>query len=256
MTGVIKSGYRRTPAPGVQNAEVSLMATTTLTMTGMPPARPFSAEECAALAQAGIINAGEQADVLAGRRLFTVDEYLAMGEAGILYKEDRVELIDGVIIIMPPIGIRHTGGTDWATTLLVPPLIGRATVQMAGPIYLNDRTAPEPDVVLKQWIAPGTGPLTRTTPDDVYLVIEFADSSLAFDQGAKLERYAAAGIPEVWVANLRAQSVTAYAEPSGSDYGAVRTYRAGESISPRAFPDVVLAVSEFMPPAGSDLPTA
>ena len=233
-------------------AEESLMTTTTLTMVGMPPARPFSSEECAALVRAGIIGPEELADVLTGCRRFTVDQYLAMGEAGILYKCDRVELIDGVIIIMPPIGDCHAGGTDWITSLLVPPLIGRATVRMAGPIYLNDHSAPQPDAVLKRWNSPGSGRLERTTPDNVYLVIEFADSSLAYDRGAKLARYAAAGISEVWVANLRAQEVTSYAEPNGAEYAAVRTYRAGESISPRAFPDVVLAVSDFMPPAGPD----
>ncbi len=222
--------------------------TTTLTTTAMPPARPFSVEECAALAKAGIIDAGEQADVLAGRRRFTVDEYLAMGETGILYREDHVELIDGVIIVMPPIGDRHVGGTNWGTTLFVPPLIGRATVQVAGPVRLNDRSMPEPDIALVRWTAPGSGPTGHATPEDVYLIIELADTSLAFDRGPKLARYAAAGIPEVWVANLRAREVTAYAEPSGSEYTSVRTYRVGESISPRAFPDVVLAVSDFMPP--------
>ena len=226
------------------------MTTTTLTTIGMPPARPFSPEECAALARYGIIGPEEPADVLAGRRRFTVDEYLAMEAAGILYKSDRVELIDGVIIVMPPIGDRHVGGTNWATTLFVPPLIGRATVQLAGPIYLNDNTAPEPDAVLRRWSAPGSGATGRATPEDVYLVIEFADSSLAYDRGAKLARYAAAGIPEVWVANLRAREVTSYAEPNGAEYAVLRTYQAGESISPRAFPDVVLAVSDFMPPAG------
>lgn len=226
--------------------------TTTLTTIGMPPARPFSPEECAALVRAGIIDANEQADVLVGHRRFTVDEYLAMGEAGILYKSDRVELIDGAIIVMPPIGPRHTGGTNWANTLFVPQLIGRATVQLAGPIYLNDNTAPEPDVTLKRWTEPGSGPVFRCKPEDVYLVIEFADSSLTYDQGPKLARYAAAGIPEVWVANLRAQEVTAYAEPSSSEYTAVRVYQAEDSISPRAFPDVILAVSDFMPPAGPD----
>ena len=226
------------------------MTTTTLTMVGMPPARPFSPEECAALVRAGIIDAGEPADVLAGRRRFTVDEYLAMERAGILHEDDPVELMDGVIIFMPPIGDRHTGGTNWANTLLVPPLIGRATVQMGGPIYLNDDSAPQPDVALVRWTPPGSGATGRATPEDVYLVIEFADSSLAYDRGAKLARYAAAGIPEVWVANLRAREVTSYAEPSGAGYAALRTYRAGESICPRAFPDVVLAVSDFMPPAG------
>ena len=171
------------------------MTTTTLTMVGMPPARPFSPQECAALAQAGIIHASEQAAVLAGRRRFTVDEYLAMEVAGILHEDDRVELIDGEIVVMPPIGDRHTGGTDWTTTLLVPPLLERATVRIGGPIYLNDRSAPQPDVALVKWNPPGSGVTGQTTPADVYLVIEFADSSLRYDQGAKLARYAAAGIP-------------------------------------------------------------
>ena len=222
------------------------MTTTTLTMIGMPPARPFSPQECAALARAGIIDAGEQADVLAGRRRFTVDEYLAMEVAGILHEDDRVELIDGEIIIMPPISDPHETGTDWLNRLLVPPLINRAMVRVQGAIRLNDRSAPQPDVaVLRE------RPLSEVRPyfpQDVYLVIEVADSSLAFDQGPKLARYAAAGIPEVWIANLRAQEVTAYADPSGSEYASVRTYRAGDTISPRAFPDVTLAVSDFMPP--------
>ena len=228
------------------------MTTTTLTTTGMPPARPFSPDECAALARAGIIDAGEQANVLAGRRRFTVDEYLAMERASILHEDDHVELMDGVIIVMPPIGDRHTGGTSWGTTLFVPPLIGRATVLVGDPVYLNDRSAPQPDITLVTWNPPGSGVIKRTTPEDVYLIIEFADTSLAYDRGAKLARYAAAGIPEVWVANLQAQEVTSYAEPNDAEYAAVHTYRAGESISPRAFPDVVLAVSDFMPPAGPD----
>ena len=228
------------------------MATTTLTMTGMPPARPFNAEECAALVQAGIIVSGEEDYVLAGRRRFTVDEYFAMEVAGILHEDDRVELMDGEIIIMPPIGDRHIGGASWGITLFVPPLIGRASMLVGDPAYLDDRSAPQPDIALVTWNSPGSGVARRATPEDVYLVIEFADSSLAYDRGAKLARYAAAGIPEVWVANLRAQEVTAYAEPSSSEYAAVRTYRAGESISPRAFPDVALAVSDFMPPAGAD----
>ncbi len=226
------------------------MTITTLTMTGMPPARPFSVEECAALAQAGIINADEQAEVLAGRRRFTVKEYLAMEVAGILHEDDRVELVDGEIIIMPPLGEPHESSTDWLNRLFVPPLIGRAIVRVQGSIRLNDRSAPQPDIaVLRERPLSEMGPYF---PSDVHLVVEVSDSTLAYDQGPKLARYVAAGIPEVWVANLRAREVTAYAEPSGSAYAAVRTYRVGESISPRAFPDVVLAVSDFMPPVGEE----
>ena len=201
------------------------------------------------MAQAGIIDAAEQADVLAGRHRFTVDEYLAMEVAGILHEDDRVELMDGEIIIMPPIGVGHVGGTDWMTTLLVPPLVGRSTVRVGGPIYLNDRSAPQPDFALVRWNPPGSGVTGRTMPEDVYLVIEFADSSLAYDQGPKLARYAAAGIPEVWVVNLRAREVTAYAAPSSSEYTTVHTYRVGASISPQAFPDLALALDDFVPPA-------
>ena len=226
------------------------MTTTTLTMVGMPPARPFSSAECADLARAGIIDTSGRADVLAGLRRFTVDEYLAMERAGILHEDDRVELIDGEIIIMPPIGDPHEVSTDWLNRLFVPPLIGRAIVRVQGAIRLHDRSAPQPDIaVLRERPLSAVGPYF---PPDVYLVIEVADSSLAYDQGAKLARYAAAGIPEVWVANLRAREVTSYAEPSGAAYAAVRTYQVGDNISPQAFPDVILAVADFMPPAGPD----
>ena len=173
-----------------------------------------------------------------------------MGEAGVLHKDDRVELIDGAIIVMPPVGDSHEASTDWLTRLFVPPLIGLAIVRVQGSIRLADASAPQPDIaVLRERPLNEVGPYF---PEDVHLVIEVADSSLEFDQGPKLARYAAAGIPEVWVANLRAREVAAYAEPSGSEYASVRTYRVGESMSPRAFPDVALAVGDFMPPVGSD----
>ena len=199
------------------------------------------------MVRANIIAAGEPAAVLAGIRRFTVDEYLAMEVAGILHEDDRIELIDGAIIIMAPIGDPHEVSTDWLTRLLVPPLIDRAIVRVQGAIRLNNRSAPQPDIaVLRERPLSEVGPYF---PQDVYLVIEVADSSLSYDRGAKLARYAAAGIPEVWVANLRAREVTAYSEPDGSEYASIRTYRMGESISPQAFPDLALAVDDFIPPA-------
>ena len=203
------------------------------------------------MVSAGIIAAGEPADVLAGRHRFTVDEYLAMEVAGILHEDDRIELIDGEIIVMPPIGDPHEFSTDWLTQLLVPPLIGRAIVRVQGSIRLNNRSAPQPDIaLLRERPLSEVGPYF---PPDVYLVIEVADSSLSYDRGAKLARYAAAGVPEVWVVNLRAREVTAYADPSDSEYAAVRVYRAGENISPQAFPDVTLAVDDFIPPAAGHI---
>ena len=178
-----------------------------------------------------------------------------MIEAGILRKEERLELIDGGIIIMSPIGEYHEYGTDYLTMELVPVLRGRATVRIQGSIRLNDRSRPEPDVaVLRRRPANEMGPYF---PSDVYFLIEVADSSLRRDSGPKLARYAAAGIPEVWIANLRAREVAVHTGPEGTAYTSVRTYRPGESISPQAFPDVSLAVDDFMPPApGPDVEVA
>ena len=219
----------------------------TTTMTGLPPMRPFTPQECEVLVSADIIAEGEQADVLAGVRLFNVDEYIDMVRAGVLQKEDRIELIDGKIIIMAPIGNSHQFGTDWLTMLLVPLLVGRAIVRIQGSIRLHNFSAPEPDVAVLRMRS--FDDIRPYYPDDIYFVIEVADSSLTYDTGPKLARYAAAGIPEVWVANLRVREVTGYTDPSNSNYATVNTYRAGDSISPRAFPDVTLAVDEFMPPA-------
>lgn len=219
----------------------------TTTMTGLPPMRPFTPQECETLVSAGIIAEGEQADVLAGARLFNVNEYLEMEKAGILHEDDRIELMDGNIIVMAPIGDSHVFGTDWLTMILAPLFVGLAMVRIGGPIYLNDRSAPQPDVAVVRMFH--TVEEAHSHTDDVYFVIEVADSSLSYDRGPNLARYAAAGIPEVWVANLRIREVTVYADPSGSSYATATTYRPGDSISPRSFPGVFLGVDEFMPPA-------
>lgn len=227
----------------------------TTAATQFPSARAFTLEECGILVAAGIITEGEQADVLAGRRRFTVDECLAMLSAGILHEDDRIELIDGLLIHMAPTGYYHVGGVTWLNQLLVQALAGRALVLPQCPIYLNDCSAPEPDIAVVRWW-PVTE-ATRSFPPDVYLVIEVADSSLRYDSGAKLVRYAEAGLAEVWVANLRAREVAVYTAPAGSAYTVVRTYRPGDSITLGAFPDVSLAVDDFMPPApGPDVETA
>ncbi len=219
----------------------------TTTKTQLPPMRPFSPEECEALVSAGIIADGEQSDVIAGTRPFTADECLGMVNAGILHKDDRLELIDGKIVVMAPIGEYHHTGTDWLNLLLVPALLGRAMVRVGGSIFLSERSAPQPDIAVIR-LHPITD-LVRIDPPEVYFLIEVADSSLSYDTGAKLARYAAAGIPEVWVANLRVRQVTVHADPSGMEYATFRIYRAGDSISPSAFPDVMLALDDFMPPA-------
>ena len=183
------------------------------------------------------------------RRLFTVKEYMAMGEAGILHEDEHIELLAGEIIQMTAIGNRHLFCTGSLNTLLVPPLVGRAVVRVQGSIQLDDYGMPEPDIVL---LRPRPDYYAETAkPEDVLLLIEVADSSLEFDYGPKSEFYAAAGIPEMWIANLRTGEVEARTDPVGTEYTTIRTIPTDGSISPQAFPDLALPLREFMPPANA-----
>ena len=206
--------------------------------------RRFTAAEMEAMVAAGIVAAGEREAVAAGRR-FTVDEYLALGAAGILAKEERVELLDGEIICMAPIGNRHLNSVDWSGDLIRESIGRRAMVRVQGSIQLDDATMPEPDIAVIR--RRSVNDLAPVLPSDVYLLVEVADSSLEFDLGEKLARYAAAGIPEVWVANLRAGELVVNTEPERGVYTNVRVIPLDGSVSPQAFPDVVLELADFIP---------
>ena len=206
--------------------------------------RRFTAAEREAMVAAGIVSDGEREAVGAGRR-FTVDEYLALGAAGILAKEERVELLDGEIIQMAPIGNRHLNSVDWVARLMHPAIGSRAMVRVQGSIQLDEASMPEPDIAVIRLRS--VNHLAPVLPSDVYLVVEVADSSLEFDLGEKLALYAAAGIPEVWVANLRAGELVGNTEPEGAAYANVRVIPLDGRVSPQAFPDVVLELADFIP---------
>ena len=212
-----------------------------MTTTHSRALRQFNASEWEAMVACGIVP--EDAS-----RRFTVDEYLALGAAGILTKEERVELLDGEIIQMAPIGNRHRNSVNWLADLMGEAFGGRAMVQVQGSIQLDDASAPQPDIaVIRRGSINEIGPVL---PSDVYLLVEVADRSLEFDPGEKLARYAAAGIPEVWVANLRAGELVVNTEPEGTAYANVRIVPLNVTVSPQAFPDVALAVADFIPAVG------
>ena len=206
--------------------------------------RRFTDAEMEAMAAAGIVAASELEAVSAGRR-FTVDEYLALGAAGILAKEERIELLDGEIICMAPIGNRHRNSVNWVAHLMREPIGQRAMVQVQAPIELDDFTMPEPDIAVIR-LRP-INDVASVPPSDVYLLVEVADSSLEFDLGEKLARYAAAGVPEVWVANLRGGELVVNTQPEGAAYAHVRNIPLDGRVSPQAFPDVVLELADFIP---------
>ena len=168
------------------------------------------------------------------RRRFTVAEYYAMAEAGILAPDERVELLDGDVIAMPPIGDWHASRAILFTNTFPPQLQGRSIVSIQNPVRLNDGSEPQPDVMLLKWRDdfyrdghPG--------PADVLLLVEVSDSSVDFDRNEKLSAYAAAAIPEVWIVNRPDLRIESYADPAGDAYATVRHYGAGERISPQAF---------------------
>jgi Uma2 family endonuclease len=125
---------------------------------------------------------------------FTVADYHRMAEIGIIHEDDRVELIDGEIVKMSPIGDRHLACVDCLTTELVSGLRRRAWVRVQGSIRLGGYAEPQPDIVLLKprpdfYVGGGA------RADDVLLIVEVADSSLRYDREVKAPRYAQAGIP-------------------------------------------------------------
>ena len=178
------------------------------------------------------------------RRRFTVDEYCAMAKAGVLGEDEHIELLDGEIFIMPPIGAPHGDGTTRLSSGLIIQLQGRAWVRVQNSVRLNDYGLPEPDIAVVRFRNDYHRNLP--TPADVLLVIEVSDSTLSFDREVKLPRYAEAGIPEVWIANVVDRQVEAFHDPVDGVYQSSRIVNADGRISPRTFPDVVLTVGDFL----------
>lgn len=179
------------------------------------------------------------------RRRFTAAEYHAMGRAGILGENDRVELLNGDLIRMPPIGDWHNGKVARLNCELLPPLLGRAVVLVQGAVRLDDYSEPQPDLALLRFREDfyETG---KPTPADILLLIEVSDRSIGYDRGPRLAAYARAGIPEVWVVSRGERRIAAYTEPAGGAYAVVRYFGAGSSVAPQAFPDIALAVDRII----------
>jgi len=180
------------------------------------------------------------------KKLFTVDEYYRMAEAGILGPEDRVELIDGEIIQMSPIGHRHMGCVNRAVRLFIESVGRRAVVSPQNPVLLSMWTEPQPDVTV---LKPRDDCYDSKKPEyaDALLVIEIAETSLSYDRDVKVPRYAAAGIPEVWIEDLTHDQLLVYRDPGKNGYLNALTLRRADSISPLAFPDVTFKVGDLLP---------
>ena len=186
------------------------------------------------------------------RRPFTADEYQRMIETGILDEDERVELLDGEIFVMAPPGPEHQASVGIGTTLFAPLAVRRAAiVWVQNSVRLGEHSRPEPDLALLKW-RDDHYRHRLPEPQDVLLIIETSDSTLSHDQGPKLARYAESAIPEVWIENIPDRQIEAHRNPVNGEYAETRIYRPGETLSPQAFPDLELSVSQLVGVAPSE----
>ena len=179
------------------------------------------------------------------RRRFTADEYQRMGEAGILSREDRVELIDGEVVAMSPIGPPHCALVDRANRTFVLKAGDHAIVRTQGAVRLDLFNEPQPDVVL---LRPRTDYYASTQPGpaDILLVLEVADSSLDYDRSVKMRLYARLGVPEFWLVDVNARLLTRFSDPGPDEYRTQQADGRGRLVTPALLPACVVATDDLL----------
>jgi len=180
--------------------------------------------------------------------LMTVDEYHRLGEEGVLDEDARVELVDGRIVEMPPIGPRHLFNVNHLNQLFMLRLLGRIILSIQNPVTFGRRLERQPDVTLLDPHVrdPRFYESNRPTPADVLLIVEVSDSTLRTDLVEKARQYAGHGIADYWVLDLQGDQLFVHRDPTPDGYASVRTLARGESVSPLAFPDVIFTVDEIL----------
>lgn len=175
---------------------------------------------------------------------FTVEEYYRMAEVGILSPDSKTELIDGEIIDMLPAGPFHSGSIDYLVMKFADLALGRWVTSSQRALRLNGQSQPEPDLLL---LRSPVEKYKRQHPSatDVYLIVEVADSSLSYDRTKKLQLYAAASIPEVWILNIPQRVLEVYRTPAGAVYADCQSHESG-MLAPLAFPDAEIDVAELL----------
>jgi len=179
------------------------------------------------------------------RHRFTVEDYHRMGQAGLFADDDRVELIDGEIIVMTPIGSPHAGTTLFLDRRLSSGIGERAFVMVQSPITLSSHSEPQPDLSI---LRPRADYYRQSHPDpeDVFFLIEVSDTTGEYDRSVRLPLYAGAGIPEVWIVDLATQCVEAYHGPAANGYARRQRFTRGQTLTPQMFPAVRLSVDDIL----------
>lgn len=183
--------------------------------------------------------------VAVARHRFSVDDFDRMVVAGVLPEDDRLELIDGDIVEMPPIGSQHAGCVNRLSRLLADASGRRWILAVQNPVRLSRGTQPQPDLAVLRPREDFYGE-SHPTAGDVLLLVEVADTSGAFDRGCKLALYARAGVPEVWVVDVSVGRIEAYSEPSDQGYRLQRVRARGDEVQAGSVPGLTLSVTEIL----------
>ena len=179
------------------------------------------------------------------RHRFTTDKYHDMIQAGVLHEDDKLELIEGEIIERAPVGSRHAACVNELNLLLILGVQRRATVSVRNPLRLDNGSEPEPDIMLLEFQEHRYAD-ELPTPQDVLLLIEVASTSLDFDRAIKLPLYARAGVREVWLVDPEHDLIAVSRDPSPQGYETLQTYKPGATLTPLAFSDLTLEVSDVL----------
>jgi len=184
-------------------------------------------------------------DPRVARRPITVAEFLRMGEVGILNRDDRVELIEGELVAMAPIGTDHAGTVIALFDALAAATRGRALVSPQNPVQLNERNLPQPDYTV---LVPRPDHYRTAHPraHEVLLLIEVADSSLEYDRGVKRALYARNGIAEYWLVNLVKREVEICRSPEADGYASVTTAGRADTLEPVLLPGAYVKVADIL----------
>lgn len=177
----------------------------------------------------------------------TVAEYERMIEEGLLTEDDRVELLEGVIVEMSPIGVPHATAVNNLTRYFARHAPDDVVVSVQNPTRLSGFSQPQPDLLLYRPAA-GRNARHHPLPAETLLLVEVSDSTLVYDRDEKLPSYATAGVPEVWIVDIEGRRVLRYRKPSGGVYEAQECLVAGQSLAPAVLPDLTISIDAIFEP--------
>lgn len=184
-------------------------------------------------------------DAMPVRHRFTIDEYHRMGEAGIFDEDARVELIEGDVVHMCPIGMKHIGGVNRLTALFTRRLGSRVVVSVQNPMVLDDFSEPQPDLTVLAFRSDYYEG-ARPHASDTLLAIEVADSSLSYDRRVKSVLYARKHVRELWIVDVVGKALDVYRRPAASGYREHQRLARGKRVAMGAFPRVFFRVADVL----------